>query len=157
MDKIKKGSIVTRNSYGNDVIFYVKEIIRSRNLNPIAILKGVTLRIEASSPLDDLRIVNDNIVDKQIEEFERNMETKVSYIVERYNIKDTTRKVAINNKKGLILHLDGDKRYAEKSARVYQKFKLKAVVKNIKENRQPHEIMSLLNKYNPEILVITRS
>lgn len=106
MEKVKKGSVVTRNSYGNDIIFYVKEIIKSKNLAPIAILKGVTLRIEASAPLEDLKIVNNNIIDKHIEEFERSMETKVNNIIEKYDIGKSYRKIIYNNRRGVILHLD---------------------------------------------------
>lgn len=58
-------------------------------------------------------------------------------------------------KKGTILHLDGDKRYCIKSSRHYKKLGLEAVVRNIPESRQPMVVRSLLEKYNPDILVIT--
>lgn len=58
-------------------------------------------------------------------------------------------------KKGTILHLDGDKRYCIKSSRYYKKIGLDAVVRNIPESRQPMVVRSLLEKYNPDILVIT--
>ena len=53
------------------------------------------------------------------------------------------------------MHLDGDKRYAEKSERYYNKMGLNAIVKNISENKQPLIIGELLRRYNPDILVIT--
>ena len=56
---------------------------------------------------------------------------------------------------GKILHLDGDKKYSEKSARYYNKMGLNAIVKNIAENRQSKVVVPLLNKYNPDILIIT--
>lgn len=157
MNKIRKGDIVTRISYGNDILFWVKEIIKSKTMAPIAILKGVTLRIEASAPIEDLKLVNRKIIDKQIDEFERSIETKANKMVEKYYKKNTTRRIFLNNNrnKGLILHLDGDKNYSQKSAKVYEKFKLNAIVKNIKESKQPFEIVNLLNKYNPDIVVIT--
>ena len=40
----------------------------------------------------------------------------------------------------LILHLDGDKKYTQKSERYYRKLGLRAIVKNIPENRQPQVI-----------------
>lgn len=58
-------------------------------------------------------------------------------------------------KKGTILHLDGDRRYCIKSSRHYKKLGLEAVVRNIPEARQPMVVRSLLEKYNPDILVIT--
>lgn len=58
-------------------------------------------------------------------------------------------------KTGKILHLDGDRRYSEKSAKYYKKMGLNAVVKNIPESKQPIMVRQLLEKYNPDILVIT--
>lgn len=56
---------------------------------------------------------------------------------------------------GKILHLDGDKRYSEKSIKYYKSLGLNAVVKNVPENKQASVIKSLLERYNPDILVIT--
>ena len=56
---------------------------------------------------------------------------------------------------GKILHLDGDRKYSEKSLKYYQKMGLKAIVKNIPENRQPKLVYNLLNFYKPDVLVIT--
>ena len=56
---------------------------------------------------------------------------------------------------GKILHLDGDRKYSEKSRRYYQKVGLKAIVKNIPESKQPKVVYNLLKYYNPDILVIT--
>lgn len=59
------------------------------------------------------------------------------------------------NTTGKILHLDGDKRYSEKTLRYYKKLGLHAIVKNVSESKQPQIIIPLLEKYNPNILVIT--
>ena len=56
---------------------------------------------------------------------------------------------------GKILHLDGDRKYSEKSANYYIKVGLKAVVKNIAEKKQADVVVSLLKRYNPDILIIT--
>lgn len=56
---------------------------------------------------------------------------------------------------GKILHLDGDKRYSEKTLKYYKKMGLNAVVKNIAESKQPQYVIPLLSKHNPDILVIT--
>ena len=57
---------------------------------------------------------------------------------------------------GKILHLDGDKKYSEKSYYYYKKLGLNAIVKNIPEYRQPRVVYHLLQTYKPDILVITR-
>lgn len=56
---------------------------------------------------------------------------------------------------GKILHLDGDRKYSQKSYMYYRKFGLNAIVKNIPEHRQPYEVYRLLKIYNPDILIIT--
>lgn len=56
---------------------------------------------------------------------------------------------------GKILHLDGDRRYSEKTIRYYKKMGLNAVVKSITESKQPQLVVPLLQKYEPDILVIT--
>ena len=53
LNKIKKGDIVGRKSYGKDIIFIVERIIQNKN-DKIAILKGLVERIEADSDVDDL-------------------------------------------------------------------------------------------------------
>ena len=58
---------------------------------------------------------------------------------------------------GTILHLDGDKKYSEKSYVYYKKMGLNAIVKNISEQKQPIVVYKLLDFYKPDILVITRT
>ena len=48
MKCIRKGSIVSRKSYNDDILFNVEDIINIRN-GKYAILKGITLRIKASA------------------------------------------------------------------------------------------------------------
>ena len=56
---------------------------------------------------------------------------------------------------GKILHLDGDRKYSEKSYRYYKKSGLNFIVKNIPEYKQPKLIKNLLIIYKPDILVVT--
>lgn len=63
------------------------------------------------------------------------------------------------NRKGssnaIILHLDGDKKYAKRALNYYNSLNLKAIVENIPEKNQSYEITNLLETYKPNILVIT--
>ena len=142
--QIKKGDIVSRYSYNNDILFFVDKIIKTNKIEKIAILKGLNIRIEADAPIQDLRKFNE----KEAEKLIRGIETK-SYkqIVNGYN-------KALEHT-GKILHLDGDKRYSEKTIKYYKKMGLNAVVKNISESKQPQYIIPLLEKHNPDILIIT--
>ena len=56
---------------------------------------------------------------------------------------------------GKILHLDGDRRYSQKSYNYYKKMGLNAIVKNIPEYKQPRVVYKLLKIYQPDILIIT--
>ena len=152
MKKIRKGDIVARNSYGKDILFKVKRIIK-KGKHIEVILTGLTERIEADSPVEDLEIVEKDIIKKHIDLMDTRLNNRVRKIdndllKEKYRIKQKFLS-------GTILHLDGDKRYASKSYAYYQKLGLNAVVKNIAEYKQPKSVYNLLKTYNPDILVIT--
>ena len=138
MNKIKRGDIVGRISYNKDIIFIVKDIRSKDNV----ILEGVFERIIADSSIYDLELI-----DKK--------EINVRESIKEYEIERQENRVQENGINGRILHLDGDKRYSEKSYRYYQKMGINAIVKNIPENKQPRLVYNLLKTYKPDILVIT--
>lgn len=146
MKKVKKGDIVGRISYGKDIYFIIDRIIELNNNTQIAILKGLTIRIKADSLVEDLEIINARIVQNYI----NNLENRISNRLKDYN--KNNRK---HYKYGKVLHLDGDSRYSQKSIRYYRNIGINAIVKNITENRQPLVVKRLLEKYKPDILVIT--
>ena len=148
MRKIKKGDIVTRNSYNHDIVFKVDKIIKMTNNYKVAILKGIDIRIEADAQIQDLKLLNKQ-EEKEIETLLRN---KLEKSINKANYDERLQGVI---KTGKILHLDGDRKYANKSATYYKKMGLNAVVKNIPENKQAKVIKQLLMLYNPDILVIT--
>lgn len=146
MKKIKKGDIVARKSYGKDILFIVNRIIKGKNGN-IVILRGLIERVEADSYIEDLEIVTSDIIKENLEKLQRKLNSRIKEN-RNYEIKK------IYNT-GKILHLDGDRKYSEKSYFYYKKLGLKAVVKNIPEYKQPKVVYNLLKIYNPDILVIT--
>lgn len=161
MSKIKKGDIVARKSHGKDIIFIVKNIINTNKEN-IAILKGLIDRIEVDSSIEDLEIVDKQTINTKVKALNhkvnsRIVETKESRNNQGYRI-GIVSPYTRNKEKivtGKILHLDGDKKYSEKSYYYYKKLGLNAIVKNIPEYRQPRVVYRLLQTYNPDILVIT--
>lgn len=165
MSKFRKGDIVGRISYNKDVIFEITNIIKTSN-KEIYILKGITERIEADSPLEDLEIMDKRIVNKKIKLIEDKLLNRIEKCMNNgnYNIKkknnlfnfsDIGKRSTKVIYTGKILHLDGDKRYSVKSMKYYKSLGLNATVKNVSENKQAVAIKSLLDKYNPDILVIT--
>ena len=152
MKEIKNGDIVSRKSYNNDIMFSVKKIIKIDKERKVAILKGIVdVRIVADAPLEDLEIVSK---EEQIKR-EQDSEKRILNIIEKEKQKkDNRRKEIIHT--GRILHLDGDKKYSQKSIMYYKKMGLNAIVRNVPEYKQPKVVYRLLTIYNPDIVVITR-
>lgn len=134
-------------------MFSVKRILKIDKDKKIAILKGIVdVRIVADAPLEDLKIVSK---EEQMQR-ELDSERRILNIIEKEKCQtDNRRKEIIRT--GRILHLDGDKKYSQKSIMYYKKMGLNAIVRNIPEYKQPKVVYRLLMIYNPDIVVITRS
>ena len=161
MDKIKKGDIVGRHSYGKDILFTVERIIKKSNGKKICILKGLTLRIIADADIEDLVVIGKDRIQNNMRSMENKLENRIKKCA-RDSIKQVNlfKRYYLGSGKekelnGKILHLDGDKKYADKSLKYYRKIGLNAIVRNVQENRQEIVVLDLLNRYNPDILVIT--
>lgn len=157
MNSIKKGSFVYKKSQSKDVIYTVDKILKS-DKNRIALLRGATERVMAESPIEDLVLVDKSIIQKTFESLEKRINRRLSdrliynkYIENLNNNKRFSEKIIT----GKILHLDGDKKYSQKSYNYYKKVGLNAIVKNIPEYKQPKFVSSLLKIYKPDILIIT--
>ena len=155
--KIKKGDIVGRKSYGKDILFVVERIINQTNFKAIAILKGLNIRIQADSFLDDLEIIDKKTLQESQKKVEKRFIQTINKCVKgqdefKQEYLKRSNKIVYTGK---ILHLDGDKRYAEKSSLFYKKMGLRAVVRSGTESRQPTVVSGLIERYKPDILVIT--
>ena len=131
------GDLVTRNSYNNDTIFKIIDIDSG-----IATLKGVNIRLEADSNLDDLKLVEEtnNINDDKsfLERFDINLNRDEYFYLP-----------------GKVVHIDSDEDYLSRCMDFYNKVHVKAYGINLKESEIPHKIKEVLDEYNPDILVIT--
>lgn len=137
MNLLKKGDIVSRKSHNNDILFYIEEIDEQQN---IVKLKGVIVRIEADSLLDDLELADNTRINALTSKMDKIINSSVN---------------KKNNQFGRILHLDGDKNYSQKTEQYYKKRGLNYVVKHVSEYKQPEVVVNLLNMVKPDILVIT--
>ena len=157
MKKIKKGDIVVRKSYGKDIIFYVKRIVKTSK-EDIAIICGLFERIEADSLLTDLELLDSNTIKNIFKDEENRLNFRMNKRYSNYESSFIENERTLLRRKiitGKILHLDGDKRYSQKSYNYYQKMGLNAIVKNIPEYKQPKVVYKLLKLYRPDILIIT--
>ena len=156
MKRIKKGSIVARKSYNNDILFIVDKIISTNN-SRVALLTGLIERITADSPIEDLELIDKSVAKENLKKLDYKINERFKTLLSSNNIDNAGKNKRMNEKiiTGKILHLDGDKKYSEKSYYYYKKVGLNAVVKNIPEYKQPKVVYNLLKIYNPDILVIT--
>lgn len=117
---INIGDIVARKSYKKDIIFVVDRLL-NYNMMEIAILKGLTIRITADAPTSDLDLVNKD----NIESCVKSLEKKIKDRIRRFELENSKRK--FENKEiiytGKILHLDGDRRYSDKSVKYYRQLR----------------------------------
>ena len=154
MNLFRKGDIVARNSYNRDILFEIKRIVINKNNQKLYILKGITERIEADSTEDDLVKIDKKVVDASIKRYESKINTQIDRCLKTDISCIRSNRIVYTGK---ILHLDGDTRYAEKSARYYKNLGLNATVKNISESKQPQIVYSLLEGYRPDIVIVTRT
>lgn len=130
---IKKGDLVTRESYQNDTLFKVVNI-----KDGVYYLKGVEMRLYASSEENDLNIVTDykgdSFGDSKLSGGDR---SDYFYLP------------------GKILHIDGDEEYLNKCLKFYKDIGVYAIGKKISEEHIYEQIKSLLAEYKPDIVIIT--
>lgn len=97
--RIKSGDYVTRKSHGKDVLFNVEKIIKLSNGKENAILKGLTYRIKADAPIEDLCIVDKKTALEMISKLDTDIERFAKEIEE-------TKRLKTQVQTGLIMHLD---------------------------------------------------
>ena len=130
------GDYVTRKSYDNDIIFKIVDI-----RDNVCFLKGAYIRLSADSDISDLVLYTDKkIEDDFIPEMEdyRNLDRNEYFYLP-----------------GKILHIDGDQEYLDKCMNFYKKNKIMAYGVFCHERDLEDNIKGFLEKYNPDILVIT--
>lgn len=159
---MKIGDVVARKSYNKDILFKIVGFGVDENNEKIAILKGIAFRIIADSYIDDLEIVKmpdikNVLIDKNVETL---LYRSMKKAKERQ--KKMTRaapKLQANTNvfgmPGKVLQIDGDKEYLKICLDVYTQLGIPAVGVAIPEANQYKEVRALLEKHNPDILVIT--
>ena len=131
------GDYVTRNSYNNDIVFKIIDI-----QGDVYYLKGVYVRLYADSYKDDLVICN----------IDNNNDDSFKPSIDEYRNLDRNEYFYLP---GRVLHLDGDRDYLEKCMNFYKKNKVRAYGLYLSERDMPSQVVNLIKKYTPDILVLT--
>ena len=132
------GDLVTRKSHNNDVVF---EILKIEDRT--AYLKGKNIRLYADSNIEDLVISIREDFESDEESLSR-MREKISLDRSEYFYLP-----------GKVLHIDGDDEYLERCMKFYKDLKIMAFGVKIKEHDIAYEVGNYLDKFKPNILVIT--
>ncbi len=127
---MKIGDLVVRRKYHKDIVFEIYDIQHN-----ICYLKGIEVRLIADSEIEDLEIVDHQKPMFRIDE---------SKLLRNHHVM-----------KGKVLHLDGDMRYLKMCEEKYKELGLRSVCLYLKENQMKDQVISLLEKHKPQILVLT--
>lgn len=152
----RQGDLVSRKSYGDDIIFKVESVQRE-----MAILRGIEVRLLADAQLSDLTLADEysyqreTIIEnsratevKRLHEFDRE--------VRRAQVDHTSEdKYPFFELPGRILHLDGDAAYLRKSMEVYEQLKIPAEGHYVRESMMTDAVYQLLPSVRPDILIVT--
>lgn len=136
--KFKIGDLVTRNCYNNDIVFKIVEIY-----DDMCELKGINVRLIVSSLLSDL---------KKYEGVD--IENEESFLKRIYNVEPLDRNDFFYLP-GKVLHVDSDNDYLKRCLDYYKNINIWAMGIKMDESQVADNIMELLQKYKPNILVIT--
>ncbi|MEK4299044.1 sporulation peptidase YabG [Oceanobacillus sp. FSL W8-0428] len=157
---IQNGALVTRKSYNHDLLFRVAEIKKG-----VAILHGEELRLKADASLSDLTLVDQREhkkrldADREKQEFSyRLFRQDYQMMKEKRNYEATEGYTDAANYFQLpakVLHIDGDPSYLRKCIQLYQRIGLQVHGVHLAETEMPFQIKDLLEKIQPDIMVIT--
>ncbi|MGL4818843.1 MAG: sporulation peptidase YabG [Bacilli bacterium] len=160
--KIECGSLVTRNSYDNDIVFRVTEIIDDTNR---VLLHGFDIRLEADAPLNDLSLVREverllriqqsTLQEEQTLQLFQRDRRQMRTMSELYDPTAQAPNVAYFQLPGKVLHMDGDANYLKKCLDLYERLQVPAVGIYCKESEMPSRIAALMEEYNPDCIVLT--
>lgn len=162
------GDTVVRKSYDKDITFKIIDI-KEIDGKIVYILKGISIRIIADSPEDDLEHVDVNFIGEK----EKILNSRVNdaikkavntrgyrHDISQFTLSSKSQKKAPNNelifgRPGKILHIDGDKDYLETCLKVYKQLSLDAVGRAISEKDQATKVVDLVKEVKPDIVVLT--
>lgn len=136
--KFKIGDYVTRVSHKNDIVFKITNIIGNN-----VYLKGVDLRLYADSDISDLKFFVDSYSSDDSDIIDASVRTMSLDRSEFFYLP------------GKILHIDGDADYLERCMNFYEKLNVKANGLVIAEEDISNKIISLLQEFRPDIVVVT--
>ncbi|KAB2953021.1 sporulation peptidase YabG [Heliorestis acidaminivorans] len=162
MEERRVGTIVTRNSYGNDIFFRIVAI-RPGEEEPEALLEGLDMRLQADAPCSDL----DEPPLLEIFRYKQRLlvrhHKQISQLLQEHHAKGLLKGKSEQEvftwpaqaKPGTVLHIDGNEEYLNLCMDTYKQLQIEAVGIHGKEEDFPKVVSEQLKQKNFDILVIT--
>lgn len=144
------GDYVVRLSYKKDILFRITYIAP----NQIARLKGVSYRVIADAPLSDLEQVDNMRLTTQEDSIMNIIDHTVEDILKRRLEEQKKQNIGFK-KTGTVLHIDGDAFYLNLCLKYYKELGIPAIGEHVAEVDQPKRVKYFIEKYSPDILVLT--
>lgn len=139
------GDYVVRLSYNKDIMFRIVSI-----LNNVVKLKGVSYRILADAPINDLEMAG--AMRSREEDMMNSIDNTVEKILKKHQ---EAEKLHAFTKKAKVLHIDGDAFYLKLCLKYYNLLEIPVIGEHVAESDQPKRIKYLMDKYTPDIVVLT--
>ncbi|MCL5935783.1 MAG: sporulation peptidase YabG [Firmicutes bacterium] len=165
MKTIKEGDIVARNSYGGDIYFKVVCVFTGEDAKQYARLKGLDLRLEATSPVEDLTRVDPVKVSQHWHHCQLKCMEKMKGIFKRREedrrhtqgraTKSNPDEIQGFDLPGSLVHIDGDKEYLDLCMTSYKQLNIECHGYNIDEEKQAEKVIGILTEHRPDMLVLT--
>ena len=150
MSSFKIGDVVARKSYNADISFIITGIETGSDGKPIYILRGLLHRIQADTN-DENDLVKQTYRSALTHMRRAVMQHASAYrrsgILSRYGL--------LRSRAGKILHIDSSNEFIDMCMLNYRRAGLQAAAIHATESEQPELIRSSLEKYKPDILVVT--
>jgi len=162
MAKIEIGDVVSRKSYGGDILFRVEKLIEDAE-QVVAVLRGLYVRLCADAPVKDLEKKGNEEVNRHRDDFHTVSDAHLQKALERravFNSDSLTRGKSGSEDDffefpGRVLHLDGDPEYSALCQQSYDQLKVKARTISVPEAKQAEVVQGFLREHRPDILVLT--
>ncbi|MCR8636097.1 sporulation peptidase YabG [Paenibacillus radicis (ex Xue et al. 2023)] len=157
---MKQGDLVTRRSYGGDILFRIQDILQQQ-----AVLRGVDYRLLADAPIQDLTTAS------QFDPYQYAGSVKPAWMdsMRRKQVQSATAPLQDSlsmpsaenaaqsyfEMPGKVLHLDGDPAYLRKCMSLYGELRVPVEGFYVAEVDMADALYRMLPQIRPDIVVIT--
>lgn len=149
---LRIGDIVTRKSYGGDMHFKVTDIVRGEDGKNTCVLRGLVYRIMADSDISDLQLADKRVALAKL--YSEMQKVTPAEAIKKYETPGTRTKW-MRGTYGKILHIDSSSEFLKMCTDYYNDAGIRANGVVVSEKEQPQVVGRLLQRYQPDILVLT--